>query len=100
MLTPDRAMTHAELDQIHLPTVIAVNRQLWAAFYFCPTTNRILPLLHDDDKVLCHCGRSNTAAPWERTHRTHTHQIEFLNPATVELYVDQLMAEWRRRAAK
>lgn len=68
---------------------IALAQTLYAGFYRCPTTGRVIEALPGDDKVLCGCRRSNPAVPTEATERTGTHLVRFLTPATVEEYVDE-----------
>lgn len=68
----------------------------WDGFYRCPTTGRIIEAMQGDDKVLCNCGTSNPKVPTESTDRTGVHIRRFLATATVEEYVDQMLA---RRAA-
>lgn len=62
---------------------------LYGGFYRCPTTNRVLPALHGDDKVLCNCRKSNPECRQEETERTGVHIIRFLKSATVADYVKQ-----------
>jgi hypothetical protein len=62
---------------------------MWGGFYRCPTTGRIVEALPHDDKLICHCGRSNPKVPAEGTERTGVHIVRFLQPATALEYVDQ-----------
>lgn len=70
-----------------------VAKAMWAGFYRCPTTNRIIEAMSGDDKVLCRCGQSNPAVPTEYTALTGTHIIRFLREATVDQYLDQQDAD-------
>jgi hypothetical protein len=63
--------------------------RLFEGFYRCPTTGRILEALKGDDKVVCHCGRSNPVCPSEGTERTGTHLVRYLQSASVEDWLDQ-----------
>lgn len=67
----------------------AVALALYAGFYYCPTTGRVIEALPGDDKALCSCGVPNPAVPTESTHRTGTHVIHFLQAASVDAYIDQ-----------
>lgn len=67
--------------------------RIWASFYRCPTTGRIIEALHGDDKVLCNCGRSNPRVPAERTEQTGTHIIRFLAEVSVDDYLAQREAD-------
>lgn len=62
---------------------------MFAGFYRCPTTRRIIEALPGDDKALCNCGRSNPKVPQEQTHRTGVHIVRFLDRATATEYVDE-----------
>lgn len=66
---------------------------MWAGFYRCPTTNRVIEALRGDDKVPCNCGCSNPAVPSERAPQTGTHILRFLRSATVDEYLDQQDAD-------
>ena len=66
---------------------------MWAGFYRCPTTGRIVEAMTGDDKVLCRCGQSNPRVPQERTAQTGTHIVRFLDAATVDEYLDQQDAD-------
>lgn len=66
---------------------------MYAGFYRCPTTGRVIEALHGDDKAICGCGHSNPALPAENTERTGTHVVRFLTPATVDDYIDQQQSD-------
>lgn len=67
---------------------------IWAGFFRCPNTGRIVEALPGDDKVLCGCGRTNPAVPREFP---GCHVRRYLAAATVDEYIDQREAD---RAAR
>mgnify|MGYP001569452356 CR=1 FL=1 len=71
---------------------------MWAGFYRCPTTGRIIEAMSGDDKVLWRCQRSNPLVPAERTAQTGTHIVRFLEAATVDEYLDQQDADALKEA--
>jgi hypothetical protein len=61
-------------------------RLYWAGFWKCPTTDRICEQSPGDDKVLCTCRRPNPRVP---TEYPGVHIVTFLEPATVDEWLDQ-----------
>ena len=61
--------------------------QLFAGFYRCPTTGRILEALPGDDNVACGCGTSNPRCPREGAERSFTHRIAYLEAVSVDDYL-------------
>jgi hypothetical protein len=66
---------------------------MFGRWVLCPTTGRVLDVLHGDDKVLCNCRTSNPVVPDERTNETGTHIVRFCRSATVEEWLDQWYAD-------
>ena len=80
-------------DQLSDRNIARTNRRklaevMYGGFYRCPNSDRVLGVLPGDDKVLCPCRQSNPAVPQESTERTGTHIVRFLDPASVEAFLD------------
>lgn len=71
---------------------------MYGGFYRCPHTQRVLPALVGDDKVLCTCGWANPAVLQERTEETGVHIVRFLRAASVDDFLDQCEADDDARA--
>ncbi len=61
-------------------------------FFRCPNTGRVIEGLKGDDKVLCHCGKTNPGVNGERP---GVHIRSLLSRATVDEYLKQEEAKKR-----
>ena len=71
---------------------------LWGGFVRCPTTGKVITFLKGDDKALCPCRKSNPAVPQERTEKTGTHIVRFLESATAADFIAQEKGNQREQA--
>lgn len=90
-------MTSNESSGPTLGELARFAEMMWGGFVRCPTTGRVIEVLHGDDKALCRCGTSNPRVPAERTEITGVHIVRFCTPATAMDYVRQRAADGEAR---